>query len=99
VGKPSGLSAAEKNILRGLVQGSTLKVHRDIDGNKQCKLHPLDGPVIDLGPAAVAGLKRRGLLDSNKKFPAATYLLTDRGRQLAELLAGEPVRPLSANNF
>ncbi len=93
------LSPTEEELLRQLVRGSTLKTHRDIDGRKVCKLHPLAGPVIELEPEAVNHLKAAGLIDSNKKFPAATYLLTEKGRRLAEALVGGPVRPLSAKNY
>ncbi len=86
-------------VLRELTQGSTLKTHREMDGRKTCRLHQLTGPAIAVDWAAVARLKERGLIDSNKKFPVATYLLTEQGRRLAELLFNQPVRPLSAQNY
>jgi predicted transcriptional regulator len=32
-------------------------------------------------------LQAQGLISSNQKFPAATYSLTEQGRELARLLA------------
>jgi hypothetical protein len=61
--------------------GATLKAHRTLDGEKIHRLHPLDGPPEDVDSAAVERLKRRGLIASNMKFPAAVYLVTDEGVQ------------------
>lgn len=69
------------SVLRALARGDTLKSHRDIDGNKQHKLHALDGTMITLSTSTMDFLKTQRLIDSNKKFPAATYLLTEAGRQ------------------
>jgi hypothetical protein len=57
--------------------GATLKAHRTLDGEKVHRLHLLDGPAVDVDSAAVERLKRRGLIASNMKFPAAVYLLTE----------------------
>ena len=81
------------------MQGSTLKAHRDLDGSKIYRLHPLAGAVEELNRGLVSGLQKRGLIDSNKKFPAATFLLTERGRQIAEELGGQMVNPLTAKNY
>jgi hypothetical protein len=67
--------------------GWTLKDHRDLDGGKAYQLHPLEGPPELVAPGVVAALVERGLIDSNKKFPAATYWLTPAGR---EALAASP---------
>lgn len=93
------LKNAEREILRGLIRGSTLKSHRDIDGNKVYKLHPLDGPAVEVAWETVSRLKELKLIDSNKKFPAATYLLTEKGRELVEARFSVNVRPLSAKNY
>ena len=66
--------------MAAIAAGSTLKVHRDIDGHKDFVLHALDGAATPVDAAVAAGLVEAGLLDSNKKFPAATFWLTDRGR-------------------
>lgn len=74
-------TAAEDALLRKMAEGATLKVHRELDGSKVHRLHPLSGPVQTVDDDAVWGLKRRGLIESNMKFPVATYLLTEKGRR------------------
>jgi len=92
------LSKEEENVLRCLIKGDTLKSHRDIDGNKVYKLHPLVGPAIVVNSQVVDKLKKLGLIGSNQKFPAATYLLTEKGKQQAKLLEPDSTGPLSARN-
>lgn len=94
------LSAAEVAILRALAQGDTLKAHRDLEGNKVVKLHPLEaGDALIVEAALVERLTRKRMIDSNKKFPAATFLLTEKGRAVAEKLMGGDIAPLGAENF
>lgn len=76
------------HILRALRAGATLKAHRTLDGAKTTILHPLDGPVEIVCRAAVESLKRHGLIASNLKFPAATYVLTEDGMAQANLIPG-----------
>jgi uncharacterized protein YjhX (UPF0386 family) len=78
------LSKAEQHLLQALAQGATLKAHRTMDGAKVHKLHLLgvESPVV-ITEATVTSLKGQGLIESNMKFPAATYLLTDKGVQVA----------------
>ncbi len=71
--------AAGLRILRAMLDGATLKAHRTLDGAKTYILHPLDGPDEIVDRAAVEALKQRGLIASNLKFPAATYVLTEYG--------------------
>ena len=80
------------------MQGSTLKAHRHLDGSKVYQLHPLTGPAERLDRGLIDRLQNRGLIESNKKFPASTFLLTKRGRQTAEELGGCEVKPLTAKN-
>lgn len=68
-------------LLARIANGGTLKCHRYIDGVKVYRLHLLDGTVEMPSAKVVDQLKRGHHIDSNKKFPAATYLLTDKGRQ------------------
>ena len=93
------LSRPQERVLCALLQGATLKAHRYLDGRKVCKLHPLHGPAETIPRAVVDALKRQGLIHSNQKFPAAAYLLTEKGKTLAAAL-GEPTttQPLSATN-
>ncbi|HXF60877.1 MAG TPA: hypothetical protein VNK95_04630 [Caldilineaceae bacterium] len=89
------LSAGEKAVLRALVSGSRLQSHRELDGSKRYCLHALSGDASEPVPAAVVErLRERGLIESNMKFPAATYLLTAKGEQAAASLARTPLRPL-----
>ncbi len=93
------LSKTQKKVLRALIEGQTLKSHRYLDGTKTYKLHALDGTDETVRWSTVEALKERGLIDSNKKFPAATYLLTEKGRQIALPLAESKVKPLTAKNY
>lgn len=93
------LSEPEIYVIKALAQGSTLKAHRHLDGCKVYRLHPLAGTVRELNRSLVDRLQKRGLIDSNKKFPAATFLLTEQGRQIAEELGGQVVNPLTAKNY
>ncbi len=80
------LSRSEKRLLRALARGSLLKAHRDMDGAKTFLLHPLTGPAEVVQKKAVDALLRQGLISSNQKFPAATFLLTEKGRLMAAAL-------------
>lgn len=95
------MSPSERRLLRALAAGWTLKVHRTLDGEKRYRLHPLsDAPPEDVQQAAVDALRRQGLVDSNKKFPAATYLLTAKGRQTVVTLGEDPDDlPLTARGW
>ena len=75
------LTAAQRRILLAIANQSTLKSHRDIEGNKVYRLHMLDGASEDIPAALVQTLCELGLIDSNKKFPASTYWLTDLGKR------------------
>jgi hypothetical protein len=77
------ISAEQRDILNAIANGWTLKAHRYVDGRKEYRLHPLRGEAAAVSPAAVAALVQAGLIDSNKKFPAATFWLTERGRGTA----------------
>jgi hypothetical protein len=93
------LTAAQQQLLRALATGATLKAHRSLDGEKLYRLHPLGGESQEVPATAVTGLETLRLLHSNQKFPAATFLLTDGGRQVAAALTGSEVKPLGARNF
>jgi len=81
------LSEAHKQLLSALARGSRLQDHRDLDGGKVYKLHALDdASEVLIAASSVAYLQRHKLIESNMKFPAATYLLTDRGAAIAATL-------------
>ena len=86
-------------LLADLAHGSTLKSHRDLEGVKKYVLHHLDDTQELIDDAIVAHLKQQQMIDSNKKFPAETYILTQHGHTIAtELIHAEP-QPLSSRNF
>jgi hypothetical protein len=94
------LFEAHRKLLISLAQGSTLKVHRDMHGAKVYKLHALHDALAEMIPAAtVDHLRKHKLIDSNMKFPAAVYLLTDKGAALAARLGNSSVAPLGPHNF
>jgi hypothetical protein len=74
------LTAEQRTLLRAMANGSTLKAHRYLDGTKEYRLHPLDRPAEIVERSVVEVLQEHGLIDSNKKFPAATFWLTEAGR-------------------
>lgn len=77
--------------LHALAEGWTLKSHRYLDGRKEYRLHSLeDEEPQEVSWETVDSLRRQGLIESNKKFPAATYLLTDRGREAVTRLGQDP---------
>jgi predicted transcriptional regulator len=76
------LSKAHQHILKSIYGGCTLKSHRYLDGTKIYQLHPLNGNTEIVSRVTVDYLKEHGLIDSNKKFPAATYLLTPKGQRM-----------------
>ena len=80
------LSESQRRVLLAITAGQFLKSHRDIEGHKAYQLHALDGSVTAVEWEVVEALTNLGLIDSNKKFPAATYWLTDKGRQLVATL-------------
>lgn len=88
-----------RDLLRELAAGSVLKVHRDVDGGKVHRLHPLTGGERDVGERLVSDLRRRGLIESNMKFPVATYLLTEKGSREAARLVQRSGRPVSSRSY
>ena len=72
------LNADERSLIRAIAHGDRLMDHRDIEGRKWFALHNPDGASTPVDDRLVHGLIERGLISSNKKFPAATYWLTDR---------------------
>ena len=80
------LSKTHKRVLLALAQGCSLKSHRYLDGSKVYQLHPVDRPVQTVRRTTVDALLEHRLIDSNKKFPAATCWLTEKGKALAAAL-------------
>jgi hypothetical protein len=82
----SGLDKKDARVIWAMANGHFLKSHRDIDGHKAYLLHPPQGKPVTIPRAVVDSLRRQGLIDSNKKFPVATFWLTEKGRSLAAML-------------
>jgi hypothetical protein len=74
------LTSAQVELLQAIATGLALKSHRDLEGHKEYRLHLPKGPSIIVAWEVVEELQSAGLIDSNKKFPSATYWLTDTGR-------------------
>jgi hypothetical protein len=69
-------------LMQSMADGLRLKDHRDIEGRKTFMLHREDDSGEPVSEAEVTALVDAGLISSNKKFPAATYWLTDAGTVL-----------------
>lgn len=83
------LTFAQQRLLLAIAGDYFLKAHRDIEGQKVYQLHPLQGEAETVNADDVQSLVDTGLIDSNKKFPAATFWLTEQGKQLATQLSHE----------
>ena len=75
------MASLRLDLLRAIAAGARLRDQRDIEGGKSFRLYGDDGSSVLIDPNDVAALVEAGLLDSNKKFPAATYWVTDAGRR------------------
>ena len=77
------LSMEQRELVLALREGYVL------DGRKEYRLY--DGPtaIRDVATAEVEALQRARLLDSNMKFPAAMFFLSEQGRRLADDLHEE----------
>ncbi len=94
------LTAAQQQLLLALQAGNSLKVARTLDGEKVYRLYTPDGTRDEHVPAAlVQRLEQAGLIESNMKFPAATFLLTDKGATAAARLSGQTTAPVGPRNY
>jgi parvulin-like peptidyl-prolyl isomerase len=98
-GAKDELEPAQAALLMKLQQGAVLKVHRTVDGDKVYRLHQTGAPDQEIAAALVATLTDRNLLQSNMKFPAATFLLTDKGVAVARQLSSATVEPTGPRNY
>lgn len=78
------LTMEQRELVLALREGYVLKGHRYLDGRKEYRLY--DGPtaIRDVATTEVEALQRARLLDSNMKFPAAMFFLSEQGRRLAD---------------
>jgi predicted MarR family transcription regulator len=77
------LDPAQLDLLRKIANGARLKDQRDIEGRKWFTLYNADDSHTRIDAALVESLVTAGLIDSNKKFPAATYWLTEKGKNIS----------------
>ena len=99
-GKQMRLGREEKKVLRALVSGYQLRSHRYLDGEKHYALHDTATDATEqVSVHTVDRLRELGLIVGNMKFPAATYMLTINGEQVAASLTTSPLRPLLARLF
>ena len=89
------LSEPQRKLLAQIAGGARLKDHRDIEGGKRYTLTIDTADAIVVDSKLVEGLLARGLIDSNKKFPSATYWLTDTGKQAAAAMSADRHGPLN----
>ncbi|MCB0064087.1 MAG: hypothetical protein KDE19_18315 [Caldilineaceae bacterium] len=82
-------------LLSALIAGAVLKAHRTMNGTKTHKLHCAGQPPQLVNKQVVRRLESQHLIQSNMKFPAATYLLTEQGAVLARQLVGVQEEPLT----
>ena len=87
----NALSPSQTRLLNALLRGETLKSHRYLDGNKEYRLHSLNGEDTLVPWHDVSQLEEKGLLLSNQKFPAATLILSNQGRRVAAKAKGKTV--------
>jgi hypothetical protein len=94
------LTRRQLALLSALAEGCILKAHRDLEGHKVYRLYRLDGVIEEVSEADVHHLVDGRLLESNKKFPAASFFLTDRSAALLRReSAGSPPRGLVATSL
>lgn len=74
------LSVEEQRILVALAHGWTLKSHRYLDGTKEYKLWRPDGRAEPVAYQLPQTLLNAKYITTNQKFPAATFLLTNKGK-------------------
>ena len=98
-GAKDELEPVQAALLTKLQQGAVLKVHRTVDGDKTYRLHQPGAPDQEIDAALVMALAHLGLVQSNMKFPAATFLLTDKGATVARQLSGASVEPMGPRNY
>lgn len=77
------LTFAQQQLIKAIAGDNFLKAHRDVEGHKVYQLHPLAAAPQTVNGDDVQALVEAGLIDSNKKFPAATFWLTEQGKVLA----------------
>ena len=82
----SRLSNDEIKLMVAIANGWTLKSHRYLDGEKVYKLWSPDGAEQEIPYRLVQSLLDKKQITTNQKFPAATFLLTTKGKEFLTTL-------------
>ena len=94
------IPTAQIDVLTCLLHGWSLRSHRDLEGNKRFELRSLSGGTQPVALDTVQKMRNKRLIETNHKFPSATFLLTGHGEKVAQKLCdGESNRPLTAKKF
>ena len=94
------LNVAQMRVLHAMMQGDSLRSQRDLEGNKRYELRSLTGEKEIVLLRTVESLRNKRLIETNHKFPSATFLLTGHGANIAERLSGSRQQtPLAARKF
>lgn len=94
------ISAEQQVVLAAVFNGSALRSHRDLEGNKCYLLHTENTKAVKIGRQSILDLRNKRLLETNHKFPSATFLLTSRGNAVAAQLSDDAgSNPLTARGF
>ena len=89
------LSEPQRRLLAQIAGGARLKDHRDIEGGKRYTLTVDTAKPVEVRAGLIEALVAHGLIDSNKKFPSATYWLTDAGKRVTAGMAADRHGPLN----
>jgi len=81
-------------LLIALLDGAVLKAHRTLDGEKRHQLYVAGEAARAVDERLVRHLEQKQWIQSNMKFPAATYLLTAQGMVAARSLTSTRAAPL-----
>ena len=94
------IPTAQIELLSLLMQGWSLRSHRDIEGHKRFELRSLSGETQPVSLDVVQKMRKKRLIETNHKFPSATFLLTGHGEQVAQTVCDAiSNRPLTARKF
>lgn len=91
------LAAAQAALLAALWDGRRLKSHRTLDGGKSYQLHGVLGVEQAVSAETVHYLRQAGYIETNHKFPVATYWLTEKGKaHAADVVKNVRLSPVDA---
>lgn len=93
------LTDQQQQLLIAVFQGAALRSQRDIEGGKVYELRG-EAERQSVSRKVVLDLRKKRLIETNHKFPSATFLLTTEGLHIAaQLTNGQGSNPVSARDF